>query len=161
MEIEKKYLADIKAVENILKQKEFCAENICQYYVKIGKNEERYRYKKGKYYHTIKKEINDLSREEIEKTCTFDEFEKNKFRKVGNLIEKTRYVVPYFNNLKLEIDVYHGKLRGLCVCEIEFKNEEQAKSCIPPEFCLKDVTNNKKYKNQFLAVNGLTEDLNL
>jgi adenylate cyclase len=38
---------------------------------------------------------------------------------VGRRLEKTRYRIP-LGRLTIELDVFHGKLRGLIVAEVEF-----------------------------------------
>lgn len=79
----------------------------------------------------------------------------------GNIIEKIRYIIPIENNLKIELDVFKGYLKGLIFAEVEFKNEQQAKDFKLPEWFNKDVSNNIKYKNNYLAsINNISE-LNL
>ena len=82
-----------------------------QYYTQIGSEEERYRRKGEKFFHTIKKDTNDsMIREEIENYCTEEDFEQNKTRIIGSVISKTRFVVPY-GEKNLEVDIYDYQLQ--------------------------------------------------
>lgn len=70
-------------------------------------------------------------------------------------ILKTRYLIPYKNYKRsIELDIYAGNLEGLATAEMEFTSVEEAKSFIPPEWFGKEVTEDKRYKNKNLAVNG-------
>lgn len=77
---------------------------------------------------------------------------------LGRRIQKTRYglMIPTpYNPQRIDLDVYDGKLVGLVVAEIEFANLEVAEKFTPPDWFGLDVTSDKAYKNQSLAVNGL------
>ena len=76
----------------------------------------------------------------------------------GGIIEKRRYYMPY-GKYTVEIDVYQRSLEGLVVCEVEFPNEDEALSFVPPEFFGKEVTSDKRYKNKNLASTGKIPDL--
>ena len=66
-------------------------------------------------------------------------------------LSKTRYYYPLENNLKAEIDVYHGKLEGLMTVEVEFPSEEvRAAFCVPDWFGL-DVTQEPWSANSMLT----------
>ena len=71
---------------------------------------------------------------EIESNINEDEYGQLLKNKIGNVIIKNRMVVPIDKNLKVEIDVYEDYLEGLLTAEIEFKNEEEAKKFIKPEW---------------------------
>lgn len=82
----------------------------------------------------------------------------------GNIISKTRYLIPYtcsycINNveknvhLTIELDVFYGKFEGLLLAEVEFESEELANHFVMPEWFLEDVTFNKKYHNSNMAYN--------
>lgn len=149
MEIERKFIANINFTKDLIQKNNLIGKEIEQYYVKIGEEEERYRSKAGIFYHTIKRG-KGLAREEYEKVVSELEFNENKKRMIGNLIQKTRYEMGY-NNLTLEIDMYLGVLEGLCMCEVEFPSVEEAKLFVAPKICVQDVTDDKTYKNQSLA----------
>ncbi len=74
-------------------------------------------------------------------------------------LEKDRYVIPYRDHL-IEFDVYKGTLAPLMILECEFKDEEDAKQFILPEWAKDaiEVTNDDRYSNRSLATHGLPED---
>lgn len=150
MEIERKFLIDKNKANEIIKKAQNKSE-IEQFYVKFGDEEERFRKRDSKFFHTIKRKIdNGLKREEIESEITKEEYETNLIDRIGQFVRKTRYEVVFFD-LVFEIDFYKESLQGLCVCEIEFKSESQAKSFVPPSFLGREITDDIKYKNQMLA----------
>ena len=63
----------------------------------------------------------------------------------GNLIDKTRWIVPAGERLKWEVDEFHGKHQGLAVAEIELEDEEQVIE--KPSFIGDDVTDDPRYYN--------------
>lgn len=63
------------------------------------------------------------------------------------IIEKTRYIFIY-NNMKWELDEFHGENQGLLIGEIELENE-WAQFDIP-NFVLKEVTGEIRYYNSML-----------
>jgi CYTH domain-containing protein len=66
---------------------------------------------------------------------------------VGNMIEKTRYVVPS-GGFTWEVDVFHGNHEGLIVAEIELPDEHT--SFTTPPFIGDEVTGNAAYYNSNL-----------
>jgi hypothetical protein len=79
----------------------------------------------------------------------------------GRIIEKDRYTIDYpaskkkARTHKIELDIYKSKLEGLVTAEVEFKSKEEEKSFIPPAWFGADVTLDKRFKNQYLATDGL------
>lgn len=150
MEIEKKYL--VKYIPEELNKIE--GSFIDQYYIMLeGKAEARIRLKnmKGnvKYYLTLKCG-EGMVRTEVETEITktqFYDLAKTTTRKVlkTRLVTKEGY----------EVDIYHGDLTGLVTVEKEFNTIEEANSFTPPSWFGLDVTEDKRYKNRALAVNGL------
>ena len=63
----------------------------------------------------------------------------------GNLIDKTRWIVPAGERLKWEVDEFHGKHQGLVVAEIELEDEEQVIE--KPSFIGEEVTDDPRYYN--------------
>ena len=61
------------------------------------------------------------------------------------VIEKTRYIVPAGNNLKWEIDEFHGRLEGLTLAELELESEDQPYT--KAAFVGEEVTGNPRYYN--------------
>jgi adenylate cyclase len=68
----------------------------------------------------------------------------------GRRIEKTRRKLPD----GVEVDVYDGALEGLVVAEIEFASEDESAAFEPPEWFGAEVTDDPRYKNRALAVDG-------
>jgi CYTH domain-containing protein len=68
----------------------------------------------------------------------------------GRRIEKTRSTLPD----GVEVDVYDGSLAGLVVAEIEFASEDESGAFEPPEWFGAEVTDDPRYKNRALAVDG-------
>lgn len=76
----------------------------------------------------------------------------------GNVIEKTRYIIPLENNLKAELDIFKGYLEGLIVVEVEFKDEKDVSKFIVPSWFGKDITSDVRYKNACLTkINNISE----
>ena len=69
---------------------------------------------------------------------------------LGRRLTKTRYDVP-LGDCVVEIDVYGGKHEGLIVAEVEFANENSARSFRPPDWLGPDVTGKPRYSNVRLA----------
>lgn len=69
----------------------------------------------------------------------------------GNVITKTRYLIPIDNNLIAELDIFEGKFDGMLLVEVEFESVEQAESFTPPEWFGNDVTYDKRYHNSYLS----------
>lgn len=75
----------------------------------------------------------------------------------GRRIEKTRHLIPQAD-LTIELDVYSGALTGLMVAEVEFGSEEAADAFDPPEWFGPEVTNDPRFRNQTLALEGAPAD---
>jgi CYTH domain-containing protein len=72
----------------------------------------------------------------------------------GRRVEKRRHLVPLADGLVAELDVYAGDLEGLVVAEIEFHSEAQADAFAAPPWLGAEVTEDGRYKNQRLALDG-------
>lgn len=70
----------------------------------------------------------------------------------GIMIEKQRYNIN-IGKYTAELDVFTGKLEGLIIVETEFPSLEEANNFIKPDWFGDDVTNDKKYRNSYLATN--------
>jgi len=83
----------------------------------------------------------------------------------GNIISKTRYLIPLENPqfqeggpkppadyvLTIELDVFDAPFDSLILAEIEFGSKEAAESFIPPEWFYEDVTYDTAYHNSTLS----------
>lgn len=112
-----------------------------------------------KYILTIKSNmsVDGLVREEKEYYISEEEYNHLLTKKEGNIISKTRYQIYEGNNI-LEIDIFKGNLEGLAYMEVEFENEEKAKEFKTPDWVIKDVTADVRYKNGHLARYGIPEE---
>jgi adenylate cyclase len=71
----------------------------------------------------------------------------------GRRVEKRRRRIAY-GSAMLEIDEYEGDLRGLLVAEVEFDDEAASDAFTPPDWFGSEVTEDGRYKNRALAVDG-------
>lgn len=101
---------------------------------------------KEQFLYTVKTkgDCGDHERIEIENVITKDEFLK--LHGYG-IISKERKLIKLNNGLTAEIDVFHGKLEGLCYCEIEYQNEDDLKD-IP---FIGDELDDKELSNAHLS----------
>lgn len=60
-------------------------------------------------------------------------------------IEKTRYIIPCANGRKWEVDVFHGRLEGRVLAEIELGSEDEV--FVRPEWVGAEVTGQPQYYN--------------
>ena len=72
----------------------------------------------------------------------------------GRRVVKTRHEVP-LGDLVAEVDVYAGDLDGLLTAEVEFPDEAAARAFVAPEWLGRDVTDDTRYGNRVLAVDGI------
>ena len=92
-----------------------------------------------------------MSRREEEFPLTKEAYEKLLTKTEGTVISKTRYRLPEKNGLTIELDIFHKDFDGLILAEVEFPDEDSANSYIPPEWFLRDVTNEGTFHNSSLS----------
>lgn len=144
MEIEKKFL-----VTNIdFNLDNYNYDNITQGYISTSPVI-RIRQKSNTFFLTCKSK-GLLVRDEFEIEITKDEYLKLMDKIDNYLITKRRYYIPY-KNLNIELDVFENQLKGLVIAEVEFSSIEEANSFISPNWFGIDVTNDKKYHNNYLS----------
>ena len=108
-------------------------------------------------YKLKKSELNvkgPIVNEEIEAALTKEAYEHLREKADGNIIVKTRYIIPYRadkKKYKIELDVFHGKLEGLVFAEVEFESKEDADSFKKPDWFGEDVSSDRRYRNGFLT----------
>ena len=145
MEIERKFL--IKELPENLESyphKEFEQAYLCTGPVVRVRQE-------GSEYVLTYKSKGMMVREEYNLPLTKDAYEHLKEKRDGQLISKTRYVLPEKDGLKIELDIFHGKFEGMVLAEVEFPTEEMAKAYIPPACFGEDVTFSPLYHNSVLS----------
>jgi adenylate cyclase len=104
--------------------------------------------KKGKGRTRLEEEL-DIDAERAERLWALTE---------GRRLKKTRCAVPAPGDLTFEVDIYAGELEGLVTAEVEFSSESAAQAFEPPDWFGRDVTEDSRYKNQWLACHGLPPD---
>lgn len=89
--------------------------------------------------------------EEVELPLTKEAFEHLREKADGNVIVKTRYLIPAEVHRKIELDIFGGCLTGLAFAEMEFESEEEANAYQMPDWFLTDVTFDKRFSNSYLS----------
>jgi CYTH domain-containing protein len=72
----------------------------------------------------------------------------------GRRLVKVRHTREDAPGVVFELDVYEGALAGLVVLEVEFAGEDAASAWTPPDWAGREVTGEKAYANQSLALHG-------
>ena len=144
-EIERKYLV----TSDCYKEMAVARYHIRQGYISREKTGTvRVRITDDKAYLTIKGKpaAGHFARYEWEKEIDVKEAEELMKLCQGTIIDKTRWIVPATEEeLKWEVDEFHGKHDGLVVAEIELESEDQV--VVLPAFIGKDVTDDPQYYN--------------
>lgn len=96
----------------------------------------------AKYYYTIKTNKVDISVNEIEKEISKEQYDKLLVNPKYHTIQKRRYIIPYINNLNIELDVFEGIYNGFIFAEIEYIDETQAKTVPIPNWFDKEISTN-------------------
>lgn len=73
----------------------------------------------------------------------------------GIVISKTRYAIPHGKYI-IELDIFHGKLDGFVMAEVEFDSIEDADSYEKPDWFSVDVTANPAFHNSRMS--RMTDD---
>ena len=145
MEIEKKYLLkelpDLSSCEHHkIEQAYLCTGPV----VRVRREDE-------KYYMTYKGS-GLMSREEYNLPLTVESYEHLKKKADGNIISKTRYLIPLgVNKLVAEVDIFEKPFAPLIMAEVEFESEEQANAFEAPEWFGEEVTFDGRYHNSYMS----------
>lgn len=97
-----------------------------------------------------------LVREEREIELTAPQFEALWPLTAGRRIEKRRVVIAE-GELRFEVDIFEGALAGFALAEVEFTTAEQARAFEPPAWFGVEVTEDARYTNAALALQGLPD----
>ena len=157
LEIERKYLIRMPDVNRLSRIPETEIWEIVQTYLTDGENGESRRVRRvaqngtETYFYTVKRHITNLTRAESERKISGTEYDRllTEADPQGQPIYKTRYRVPYHNQL-LEIDVY-SFWRDRATLEIELDSEEQKIDLPDWVRVIRDVSAEKRYTNRQLA----------
>lgn len=164
LEVEKKYLIK-KPSQELLDKLDYVSKvDIIQTYLESEGNIERRVRQRGtkeegySYFYTEKKEVGQGIREEKEKHISLAEYVNYLAEADGNLhiVKKTRYCFIY-NKKYFELDIYPFS-EEYAILEIELENKD-SKIEIPDYLeVIKEVTEDKRYKNRTLAESLKLED---
>ena len=88
---------------------------------------------------------------EIEIPLSQEAYEHLKTKQDGYLIEKRRYLFPLPDGLTAELDIFGGRLEGLCFAEVEFPDIASAKKFQPPAWMGEEVSDDSRYRNTTLS----------
>lgn len=95
-----------------------------------------------------------LSRAEVELAIAGDQFEELWGLAGARHLAKARHRVDLGGGLVAEVDVYHGRLTGLTVVEVEFPSPQAAEAFAPPPWFGAELTGQPGWSNAELAVTG-------
>lgn len=162
MEIERKFT--IKRLPDNLEQynkKEIEQAYLCRKpTLRIRKSNEEYILTyKSKAGIKVSEEATARCNEEVELPLTEEAYLHLKGKADGQMISKTRYIIPIENHRKIELDIFHGYLEGLIFAEVEFESEEEAAAYQLPDWFLEDVTFDRRYSNAVMAKYNTLEEL--
>jgi len=149
IEIERKFLVDRLPGELP------AGERIEQGYLAIADDgvEVRVRRRAGRATLTVKSGPAHV-RTEVELAIEGHHFEALWPLTAGRRIAKTRHLYALGDGLAAEIDVYDPPHDGLLVAEIEFASTGDSDRFVPPEWLGVEVTGDRRYANQSLALAG-------
>ncbi|MCR5824201.1 MAG: CYTH domain-containing protein [Lachnospiraceae bacterium] len=101
--------------------------------------------------------------EEIEIPIPESIYEHLLLKKIGHTVKKTRYLFRLDDEHRIELDVFEGRLKGLVMAEVEFKDVADANDFKPPAWFGKEVSDDKRYTNKSLSklvsLDNLKEEL--
>ncbi len=113
----------------------------------------RLRQKNDRYFLTLKGG-GGLVRVEREAEISADQFETFWPETEGRRVEKERFTGALPDGRVFELDIFQGNLAPLQLVEVEFSSEDEAHSFAPPAWFGADVTEDKRYKNKNMAIDG-------
>lgn len=131
---------------------------ISQGYLSVGEDgtEIRLRVKGEQFYQTVK-QGKGVQRTEVEVELSRAQFDSLWLLTEGRRVEKVRYEIVE-GTWTIELDVYHGRLKGLVVAEVEFETLGESARFVPPLWFGREVTDDDRYKNAVLANKGTPDD---
>lgn len=109
---------------------------------------------------TVKAGHGGAERTELEWAIGREQFDAAWAHTAGRRIDKRRHRIP-FDRSVVELDVFDGELRGLVVAEVEFPDAESLEAFVPPPWFGREVTDDDRFANAALAVDGLPDDVPL
>lgn len=153
-EIERKWLISVEEIPtNILMTK---GDHITQTYINFSPEIRVRNINDTEFIMAVKADMSTdgLVRSEKEYYISSEEYETLILKKVGNTIYKTRYQYSEDDYI-YEIDIFEGELINLAYLEVEFKTEKEAIAFKAPDWVIREVTDDIRYKNGSLARYGM------
>ena len=151
VEIERKYLVSDEVADMYLRKAkagEYKYHDIEQAYlttdpvVRVRKSDDEYCMTyKGK---------GLMIREEYNLPLTEEAYNTLASKADGKVIAKTRILIPH-GELTIELDVFKAPFDYIRMAEVEFDSDEAAKEFNPPEWFLKEVTDDREYHNSNMS----------
>ena len=142
-EIERKFLVTDSSYKELATR----VMHIKQAYIGYAtEGEARLSIRDNKAWIIIKSAKSRLSRFEYEVPIPLEDVENIISKACGNIISKTRYIVPINEEICAEVDEFKDSLSGLVIAEVELPDEFEL-----PKFCGKEVTGVSTYYNHNLA----------
>ena len=98
-----------------------------------------------------------MAREEYNLPINKETYEHLLSKADGNIISKTRYMIPEKDGLTIELDIFHRDFEGIILAEVEFPDETSANAYIPCDWFAKDVTFEKTFHNSRMSTMSISE----
>lgn len=92
-----------------------------------------------------------LINNEVELPLTEEAYQTLRGKTDGNMIYKTRYLIPLWDGLTAELDIFEGLLQGLRLVEVEFSDLQGADDFCPPVWFGKDLSGDRRFTNYHLS----------
>ena len=144
-EIERKFLVKDELLDVV---KYLQSKKIKQGYISDSDGKTvRVRTKGEKGYLTIKGKSSGISRDEYEYEIPFEDASQLLTDFCPKFLEKERFEL-IIGEKKWEIDLFHGKLEGLIIAELELESEDEAFDL--PSWIQEEVSNDPQYYNSNL-----------
>jgi len=160
VEIEKKWLIDVEKIPyDLTKADKYSIE---QTYICFDPEIRVRRINNGENYTmTVKTNLTSdgLTRDEYEIFITEDEYNAVVKKREGITIHKDRYQLED-NGIIVALDIFKNELAGLAYMEIEFESEKEAEKYKEPDWVIRNVTDDVRYKNGHLARYGIPKEGN-
>lgn len=154
MEIERKFTIKYlpKEIESIKKitQKHIFKDMVCS--IRVRRSIDLFT-KDKVFTHTIKARGENMQKYsicELEKNITEEEYNSVHPFRGSKIIDKYRCIVSIGDNLKAEVDIFDGWMRGLVIAEVEFESVEQADNFKMPDWFAKAVPH-REFSNRKLS----------
>lgn len=164
MEIERKFTIKYlpKEIESIkrITQKHIFKDMVCS--IRVRRSIDLFT-KEKVFTHTIKAREENMQKYsicELEKTITEEEYNSLYPFKGSKIIDKYRCIVPIGDNLKAEVDIFDGWMKGLVIAEVEFNSVEQADNFKMPDWFEKNVPH-REFSNRKLSTSSREEILRM